>query len=256
MTYQNGITGFSLRRFEAPLSDGPVKAFDIYERGEGPVVVLLQELPGICPATIKFANKMVDAGFSVVMPHLFGPLGRFALVRNFARLFCMRREINIFSKRQTSPIVEWLKALCLDVKQRHEVEGVGVIGMCLTGNFAISLMADNNVLAAVASQPSLPVFAPTELHMSEQDIKDISKRLDEHGPMLAYRFEGDKLCTKAKFDALEETFNSQGKKRIKLNTLEGDQHAVLTSHFITAEGSPTQAALDELITYFQTKLSA
>lgn len=249
------LEGFEQRQFSSDaMGVGPVE-FDIYEKGEGPIIVILQELPGIDPKTIEFADKIVAAGFRVVMPHLFGPLGKFAILRNVARLFCIRREINIFARNQTSPIVEWLKALCRDARQRYNVSGVGVIGMCLTGNFAISLMADDSVLASVASQPSLPMFSQGSLHMSSEDVDDICLRLDQHGPMLSYRFEGDKLCTAKKFDAIDNAFN-QGKERIKLNTIPGNKHAIMTSHFIDEEGSPTQAALDEVIDYFSNKLTS
>jgi len=90
----------------------------------------------------------------------------------------------------------------------QELPGIGVIGMCLTGNFAISMMADENVLAGVASQPSLPILANSALHMSSQDVSEIRAGLEEKGPMLAFRFQGDKLCTHAKFEALDAAFNS------------------------------------------------
>lgn len=249
------IEGYEQRKFSSDAMGGDSVEFDIYEKGEGPVIIILQELPGIDKDTIKFADKMVASGFRVVMPHLFGPLGKFAIVGNLVRLFCIRREFNIFARNQTSPIVDWLKALCRDAQQRYDVKGVGVIGMCLTGNFAISLMADDSVLASVASQPSMPVFSQSSLHMSDQDISKISDRLDEHGPMLAYRFAGDKLCTAAKFDAINGAFN-RDKERIKLTTVPGNKHAMLTAHFINEEGSSTQKALGEIVAYFSKKLVA
>ena len=249
------IEGYDLRKFSSDAMGGDSVEFDIYEKGDGPVIIILQELPGIDQETIKFADRLVTSGFRVVMPHLFGPLGKFALFGNLARLFCIRREINIFARKQTSPIVEWLKALCRDARERYDVKGVGVIGMCLTGNFAISLMADDSVLASVASQPSMPVISQKSLHMSEQDISKVSERLDEHGPMLAYRFAGDKLCRAAKFEAIDGAFN-RDKERIKLTTIPGNEHAILTAHFDGSEGSPTRKALDEIIAYFSGKLAA
>lgn len=249
------IKGYELRKFSSDAMGGNSVEFDIYEKGEGPIIIILQELPGIDQETIKFADKMVAYGFRVVMPHLFGPLGKFAIAGNLVRLFCIRREFNLFAKKQTSPIVAWLKALCRDAQQRYNVKGVGVIGMCLTGNFAISLMADDSVLASVASQPSLPMFSQKSLHMSDQDVSQISERLDEHGPMLSYRFAGDVLCTAAKFDAIDGAFN-RDKERIKLTTVHGNKHAMLTAHFINEEGSSTQKVLDEIVAYFSKKLVA
>ncbi len=167
----------------------------------------------------------------------------------------MRREFSLFSKQKTSPVVRWLGALCVEAKQRYQVDGVGVIGMCLTGNFAISLMANDAVLAAVASQPSLPLANSKALHMSPQDIAGIRQGLDEKGAMLAFRFAGDKLCTQAKFDALETAFNDDH-ERIKLNNIQGNKHSLLTVHFIDQAGSPTDKALQQVMGYFKKRLHA
>ncbi len=242
-------------RFSSDAMDGKPAGYDVYSKGEGPVIVLIQELPGIGPETLRLADKLVAAGFRVVMPHLFGPLGRLSFAGNAVRLFCMRREFSLFARKSSSPIVLWLKALCRHVRDEYDVSGVGVIGMCLSGNFAISLMADENVLAGVASQPSLPLFAPSSLHMSDREIAAARLRLEEHGPMLAYRFEDDKLCTASKFDALDAAFNDD-QQRISLKTLPGNKHAVLTVHFVDQEGSPTHDALNEIIGYFKGKLAA
>lgn len=249
------IKGFEKSQFSSDAMDGKPAAYDVYTKGEGPVVVVIQELPGIGMETIRLADRLVDAGFRVVLPHLFGPLGRLSFVGNLARIFCMRREFSIFAKNQSSPIVEWLKALCQDCREKYDVPGVGVIGMCLTGNFAISLMADDAVLAGVASQPSLPLFSQKSLHMSDEEIAKARKRLEQHGPMLAFRFSGDKLCTETKFDAINDAFNDD-QERVKLNTLPGNKHALLTVHFINEQGSPTENALDDIFDYFGDRLSA
>ena len=249
------IKGFEKSQFSSDAIDGKPAAFDVYTKGEGPVVVIIQELPGIGMETIELANRFVEKGFRIVMPHLFGPLGRLSFLGNITRIFCMRREFAIFSKNQTSPIVEWLKALCQDCRDKYNVSGVGVIGMCLTGNFAISLMADDAVLAGVASQPSLPLFSQSSLHMSENEIAKVRERLEQHGPMLAYRFAGDILCTSTKFEALNNAFNDD-RERIKLNTISGNKHAILTVHFSNREGSPTEEALGEIFEYFSKKLAA
>ena len=111
-----------------------------------------------------------------------------------------------FDKSKSSPVVNWLAALCSHLKDQYQVAGVGVIGMCLTGNFAISLMTDDAVLAAVSSQPSMPLGNQKALHMSADDVTNIRKGLDEKGTMLAFRFAGDKLCTGIKFKALNAAF--------------------------------------------------
>lgn len=243
------MAAYQKRRFAAPIADGSRVCHDIYERGEGVPVIIMQEMPGIGPETLTLAELLIDEGFRIVLPHMFGPLGRISMLGNFARVMCMRREFRLFEKRESSPVVDWLRALCRDVREATGVEGVGVIGMCLTGNFAMSLMADESVLAAVASQPSMPA-----LHMSEADAEGAYQRLTEHGPMLAYRIEKDFFCRPAMFDAIDRRFNDDGNERVKLVTLPGKGHSVLTLDFVDRAGHPTRDALDEIFAYFKSAL--
>ena len=248
------MQGFTKRSFGAPLGSGETVTHDVYEQGDGPVVVIVQEMPGIGRQTLALAEQFVAGGFRVVLPHLFGPLGKTSLLGNTLRVFCLRREFRIFEARKTSPVIDWLRALCVDATNRHGVPGVGVIGMCLTGNFAISLMADDAVLGGVASQPSLPINKHTDLHMSDADVSATRAAIDKKGHALAYRFEGDKLCTAEKFAAYAERFND-GAERIKLVTLPGKGHSVLTLDFVDEAGEPTRAALDEVLAYFAERLA-
>ena len=225
----------------------------VYHNGEGSPVVLIQELPGIGQATLRLAEKLIAAGHTVFMPHLFGPIGKVSMVGNIARVFCMRREFSLFSARKSSPIVDWLRALCQQVKADTGAKGVGVIGMCLTGNFAITLIADDSVLAAVSSQPAMPLGKQGALHMSDEEIEQVKLALDHKAPAKVYRFEGDKLSTAEKYACLHETFN-QDKERIELNVLPGDAHSVLTLDFVDEEGHPTYQALEEIKAYFRAEL--
>ena len=102
--------------FTTDAVDGKPLAHDVYTKGSGPVV----------------------------LPYLFGPIGRLSFVGNIARIFCMRREFAVFAKQRTSPVVCWLRALATELRNAHKVQGIGVIGMCITGNFAISMMADES----------------------------------------------------------------------------------------------------------------
>lgn len=248
------MESFQKSVFSTNVVDGKPLQHDVYTKGEGPVVLIVQELPGIGMETLNLADRLVSSGFRVVLPHLFGPLGKVSFVGNIRRVFCMRREFTLFSKHKASPVVNWLAALSNHIKDQYQVAGIGVIGMCLTGNFAISLMADPAVLAAVTSQPSLPLQSQKALHMSPEDIEDISQALDEKGAMLAFRFAGDKICRPPKFEAIEAAFNTD-RERIKLTQLEGNDHSVLTLHFNDAEGSPTELALQKIIGYFGDRLA-
>ncbi len=247
------LSPFTKRRFTAPLASGHRVTRDVYERGAGPAIVILQELPGIVDATVDFADRLTERGYRVVLPHLFGPLGQFSLAGNTARVFCMRREFNLFAKNHTSPIVDWLRALCADVKGAI-APGVGVVGMCLTGNFALSLIADDTVLAAVSAQPSMPLGAQGALHMSDTDIERVKARLDAVGPAHAYRFEGDSICQAAKFEAIDRAFNDDSHVRVQLTTLPGSDHSVFTGHYKDDPDSATRQALEEILGYFDRQL--
>jgi dienelactone hydrolase len=226
---------------------------EVYHRGDGPPIVLIQELPGIGPETLRLADKFIDAGFSVYLPHLFGPIGKTSMVGNMTRVLCLRREFSVFSSGKSSPIVDWLRALCRKVRADTQVAGVGVIGMCLTGNVAISLMGDDSVLAAVASQPSMPFHSQDALHMSSDEIASTQQRIDKTAPMLAFRFAGDPLCTAKKFKSIDRQFND-GQQRIDLKTLPGKGHSVLTLDFVDEAGHPTRQALDSVLAYFEQQL--
>lgn len=217
-------------------------------------MVLIQELPGIGKETLRLADRLIESGFKVVMPHLFGPLERTSIIGNMARVFCLHREFRIFQANQSSPIIDWLRALCRKVRGEEKTKGVGVIGMCLTGNFAISLMGDDSVLASVASQPALPAFKQDALHMSPQEVDATKKRIDETAPMLALRFEGDPGVTAAKFNCIHQAFNEENNERVRLKTLPGKGHSVLTLDFVDQEGHPTYQALQEVIAYFSNQL--
>jgi hypothetical protein len=127
--------------------------------------------------------------------------------------------------------------------------------MCLTGNFAISLIADDSVLASVASQPAMPFFKQGALHMSAEDVADVRNALDNKGPMQVLRFEDDPLCTPEKSECIHKAFNDDGATRIDEITLPGKGHSVLTLDFVDEVGHPTRAALDNVIAYFGKQLT-
>jgi dienelactone hydrolase len=249
------ISTFRKSTFAASNGEGHIISHDIYQRGEGPPIVLIQELPGIGTETLRLADRLIDSGFEVVLPHLFGPLEKTNMVGNLARVFCMRREFRLFESNKSSPIVDWLKALCADVRASRGVPGVGVIGMCLTGNFAISLMGDDSVLAAVAAQPAMPLHKQDALHMSEQEVAATKRGIEQSAPMHAFRFAGDKMCSAEKFNAIVGEFNSDGQERVVLTTLPGEGHSVFTLDFVDDEGHPTRQALDSILEYFTSQLA-
>ena len=248
------ITDYDSASFSATCSTGQTISHDVYRRGRGAPIIIIQELPGIGPETMRLADEFVEHGFEVILPHLFGPLEKVSIGGNLVRVFCMRKEFSLFEANGSSPIVDWLKALCRDVKAQSQTKGVGVIGMCLTGNFAISLMGDDSVLAAVSSQPSMPLLKPTQLHMSDEDITTIRQRIDNTAPIHAYRFAEDPMCTAEKYHAIENAFNDPDAARVITHTLPGKGHSVLTLDFVNESGHPTREALNDILAYFSVQL--
>jgi len=252
------INQYAREAFSAPDRSGRMITHDVYARGEGPPIVLIQELPGIGQETLRLADIFIDNSFSVILPHLFGPIGKVQTGRNMLRVLCLRREFSLLASGQSSPIVDWLRALCIHVKTQRDARGVGVIGMCLTGNFGLSLIGDDSVLAAVCAQPSLPFFSQQGLHLSDEELAASRSALEQKGAMQAYRFKGDRLCTAEKFASIREAFNSGGVERVRLRELDGagSPHSVFTLDFEADDpGHPTQQALADVLSYFGATLA-
>ena len=221
------LDGFGRFDFSGPLAAGESVSHPVYVLGEGPPIVIWQELPGIGVSTADLARKIAAEGYRVYLPHMFGPLGKFQLGRNLLRLFCMRREFHLFAAGKSSPIVNWMAALCREVSARNNGQKVGTLGMCLTGGFALTLMADDAVLGGVAAQPSLPMFKQGALHMSEAEIAAAKAGMAAKGGAMAMRYQGDMLCKSAKTDAITTAFGDL----VTVHQLDGKKHATLTDHW-------------------------
>lgn len=150
------LDGFSVTGFG---HEGVTRA--VYRAGSGPGVLLMHEIPGITPPVIRLARALCDAGFTVAMPHLFGTPGKpWSLPYTWASLakVCVRREFRVLASERSSPITRWLRALAGALDRELGGGGIGALGLCLTGNFALALMLDDAVVAPVLAQPSLPLF--------------------------------------------------------------------------------------------------
>ena len=171
------LEGFDRTKFS---HDG--RTLPVWRGGEGPGVVVIHEVPGITPQVAAFGRRLADAGFSVAMPELFGTVGKGYGANMVGQLVraCVSREFHVLATNQSSPITSYLRALCRKAHEECGGTGVGAIGMCLTGNFALSLMVDESVMAPVLSQPSLP-FGITAghraaIHVSAEDLAVVKRR--------------------------------------------------------------------------------
>lgn len=239
----------------------------VYFKGTGAAVVVMHELPGLNPDCLDFARRIADAGFSVFLPLLFGqPNVPFSIptTLTYAAQICISREIYCFAKHRSSPITDWLRALCREANARCNSQGVGVVGMCLSGGFVLSLMADEVVMAPVISQPAHP-FGLTAAHraalgVSPDDLEQAKARAAQGICPIAYRFSEDKVCTRARFDTLRREFGDT----IELHEIDSSNgnpygnppfaHSVFTVHFVDRANHPTRQALDRVLEFFKQRL--
>lgn len=222
------MQGFETFKFAGPLVAGQTREFDVYVKGKGRPILLLQELPGIADETVGLVNRLNDAGFRVYLPHMLGKLGKRQVTLNSLKLiFCLRREFHSFSQFKLSPIANWMRDLCRHIRARECASGVGVIGMCLTGNFAMALMADDAVIAGVACQPSLPAKKTVGLHMSPKETADARQGMKDKGGALVMSYDADELCPMTRIKEIESTF----KPFIEIKTFKGENHSTLTGDY-------------------------
>jgi dienelactone hydrolase len=258
-----------LARFE-PLDDFEAREMTfldrsktVYVAGEGPAVIVMSEMPGITWFVARFARWVRDAGFTVFMPQMFGTAGRPVsqgyAVGSIARA-CISREFRAFSANASSPITEWLRALAAEIHPQCGGRGVGAIGMCFTGNFALSLMLEPAVKAPVLSQPSLPLGRKGGMHIAPDELRRVKKRLEEEDlVVLGYRFAGDSFCRAERFAAYEEALGDRFRPRVLPEECAATgapvaPHSVVTIHLVDRDGEPTRQAVDEILAFFEERL--
>jgi len=258
----------SLDGFEAiPFSHEGVTR-PVYRKGSGPGVVVMHEIPGITPEVSGFAQRVAAEGFSVFLPHLFGTPGKaFSMPYVLGQMTraCISREFHVLAKGESSPITDWLRALCRHAHAECGGPGVGAIGMCLTGNFALSLMVDEAVMAPVLSQPSLPFPVSADhrqaLHISDEQLEIVKKRARQGCPVLGLRFTADPMCPGERFDRLRRELGEEGFEAIEIDSskgnphgIAGSAHSVVTADLVDEAGHPTREALDRVLSVFRERL--
>lgn len=206
---------------------------DTYRKGSGPLVVVVHEVPGITPKVAAFAEEVVSAGFTVVMPDLLGTPGK-EMSNGYAMSslvkVCVSREFTAMARNKTSPIIGWLRALGRSLHQEIGGKGIGAVGMCFSGGFALGMMLDDHMIAPVLSQPSLPFPMGAEraadLNLSPDDALVVKRRADEGCQVLGLRYTGDRLVG-TRFDSLRELLGDAF-IAVELPSSKKTDHSVLT----------------------------
>jgi dienelactone hydrolase len=248
--------------------DGSTKV--VLTAGSGPAVIVMAEMPGISPHVARFARWVRDAGFTVYMPSLFGRDGAVPGIEEGSAVLgraCISAEFRAFAGNESSPVTRWLRSLAGQAHGECGGPGVGAIGMCFTGNFALTMMLERSVIAPVLSQPSLPLDDPGGLEISRDELDEVRRRLDRDDlTVLAYRFAGDRFCTAQRFAAYTEALGDRLAARVLpdsaanpdtppfFDQVVNSPHSVVTAHLIDEAGQPTIAARDEILSFFRHRL--
>ncbi|RFU38796.1 dienelactone hydrolase [Actinomadura logoneensis] len=259
------ITDFSRRTVDV---DGVEKT--VHTAGSGPAVVLMPEMPGISPDVLRLARWIRDAGFTVYVPSLFGRDGAYPTVedgRDVIRRACVSAEFRAFGGGGTSPVAVWLRGLARRAHAECGGPGVGAIGLCFTGNFALTMALEPAVVAPVVNHPSLPLDDPAGLELGEDDARAIRDRVERDGlTVLAYRFDDDRWCTGRRFAAyralLGDAFDGRVLSGDAANTdpppffrdVVQTPHSVVTAHLVDREGHPTVRARAEILAFLTDRL--
>lgn len=230
---------------------------DVYRRGSGPGVVVIHEIPGITPKVAQFMNEVVDAGFTVVAPSLVGTPGREVsngYVMGSMLKVCVAKEFANWALDRTSPVIGFLRALARNLHDEVGGPGVGAVGMCFSGGFALGMMVDDIMVAPVLSQPSMPFAAgfgsrkvrrSADLNLSPDDRLAVARRAAEGCQVLGLRFTGDTLVG-TRFDSLRELLGDRF-IAVELPSSTKRDHSVLTEQ-------RDEASVQQVLQFLQEKL--
>lgn len=242
------------------------RTYEVFRGGSGSVVLVLHEIPGLHPGVIDFARRLIVAGYTVYLPSLYGrpaaPANGREILRSIVQV-CVAREFTKLADR-TSPVVGWLRALAASAHRECGGPGVGVVGMCFTGGFALATALEPSVVASVMSQPVMP--APigkrgrAALGMDAQDLSTITERTSDGLRVLGLRFTNDRGCPAERFETLRARLGTSF-EGIEIDSSPGNAagiapsaHAVLTVSLVDEPGHPTRVALDRVLAFLAEQL--
>ncbi|HEY0641872.1 MAG TPA: dienelactone hydrolase family protein [Nocardioides sp.] len=229
--------------------EGRPTTHPVWRKGTGPGVIVVHEMPGLTNGVIRFGEELVAAGYTVLLPHLFGPAGREFSNLDVARTMpsiCVSREFTKLARGVTTPVAGWLRSLARDLHAELGGPGVGALGMCFTGGFALAMMVDESTVAPVVCQPSVPFVGSAaraaDLNLAPADVDAVRRRAAEGCAVLGVRYASDPLVG-ARFDTLTSLI---GDAFIRVE-LEGRGHSTVTEH-------RSQEAVDAVLEFFGERL--
>lgn len=229
----------------------------VYHAGSGPPIVLMHELPGMSPECVDFATYLIDCGFHVYLPLLYGNPGKSSNIANPLRV-CISREFVLFTGDRSSPVTDWLRALCAKISRDNHDSKIGVIGMCLTGSFVLACVALPDVAAAVMAQPALPLCIPFFNHNRAQigaSAQDMAVAIARQVPILGLRFKCDTTCPQERFDALARSLGKCWRAILVDPPPDNPKaHSVLTYERVHHPTPQIDAAAQEVVAFLKLNL--
>ena len=225
-------------------------------------------MPGIHPGVLGLGNHLVDNGFTVAVPSLYGTPGAPGVRPGMVPIMlrgCVAKEFAAFATNADRPIAHYLRALARDLNERTPGKGVGVIGECWSGGFALAAAVDDSVLAPVLSQPSLPIGLTAKQKadpgLSEAELKVVERRVAEEGLCaLGLRFSDDPLSPAARFKTLKARLGDAFEV-IEIDSKKGNEHgfgkrahSVLTLEVREVDGHPAYEARKRVVAFLNERL--
>lgn len=240
----------------------------VFRKGKGPAVIVMHEVPGLHPGVIRLANAFCDAGLTVWLPSLFGKPGKEVNAFNITASLvhcCVVHEFTVLATSKNSPVTSWLRCLARYAHTECGGPGVGVIGMCMTGGFALAMMVEEAVLVPVVCNPSLP-FALTpdrkrDLGIDEDTLVQAKARSATQGIcVLGLRFTADIFVPTERFHRLHEEFGPNF-QAIEIDSSHGNchgidrfAHSVLGVHYVDEPNHPTVVAESQTVAFIRDRL--
>jgi dienelactone hydrolase len=215
-----------------------------------PAVLVLHELTGLTWQCARLARLVEEAGFRVYVPLFFGRPnasgngGLFNVVRQ-----CLNQEFKFLQANVDRPITRWLAALAKQARAECGGRGVGVVGMCLTGAFGLTLLLETDLNAVpVVCQPSIPLTNHSNSGLRDAQIPEVAQCARERAlPIRALGFADDGKGPAKRLAELERQIPTMLRW-----PLSGKAHSTLTSELAT--GRETAAALEDTLEYLRTQL--
>jgi carboxymethylenebutenolidase len=201
-----------------------------------PMVLLLPDMLGVTDAHLDCAQRLSQLGFQVLLPDLYSGIGakKYCMKMLFSAV-CRNNEPEAAPLQEIHLIVDYAKSL-----PNVKVGGIGIIGMCLTGGFALQMALRDDVTAPVVFHHA---FGRSGSGLPPACAAKIDKTVQGH--FVHY----DAYCPKSRVDQLKAQLGD----RLEVNYYRWLPHGIPHFFKITPEG---RRAWDNMVRFLTDELLA